>query len=388
MDALISGQEHDSTKAESFSYLSRGQFPLPIDAALARINADVYEPNSHSLDGWSPLSNKELRSAGIDPELLTNERNGFHSRIYTDHSGHYVLVFCGSNEVKDWIHNARQGIGLEDSQYRQSVQLSLAASRAFGDNLVLTGHSLGGGLATAGSLVTSAPAVTFNSAGLHSDTIGALGFDAAIVRQKMEHNGQIRRYAIHHEILTTLQEDTLLTRGLLPDAIGHKIELPDPHPLPGWKKLVPGNALGHGFHLHGMESVIEAQQLAIHGSIANPAHPQHRLFNDAFNELKKADRETLGFRSEDEYRRAAGSLAVKAQQGGLHRIDHIVAGANGTLFAVEGALESASHRVVGIDKWQAAAQSLEVSSKQLQPPTESPAQSIQPERQRHAVVLP
>jgi hypothetical protein len=153
-----------------------------------------------------------------------------------------------------------------------------------------------------------------------------------VVRQWAQ-EGPIRRYAIDHEVLTTLQEKALLTRGLLPDAIGHKIELPDPHPLHGWKKLRPGNALRHGFHLHGMDSVIEAQQLATHRSVANPAHPQHRLFNEAFNGLKGIDRETLGFRSEDEYRNAAGSLVVKAQQGGLHRIDHVIAGANGTLFA-------------------------------------------------------
>jgi hypothetical protein len=388
MYAQIPGHERDIDKSESFSSRNRGQVPLPIDATLARINADVYEANAHSIDGWSPLGDQELQRVGIDPVLLANERSGFRSRIYTDHQGHYVLAFCGSNEAKDWLHNTRQGIGLEDSQYRQGVQLSLAAKKAFGDNLVLTGHSLGGGLATAGSLVTSAPAVTFNSAGLHNDTIDSLGMNPEKVRQAMEHNGQIRRYAIDHEILTTLQEKALLTRGLLPDAIGHKIELPDPHPLHGWQKLVPGNSLRHGFHLHGMDAVIEAQQLAAYGSVADPAHPQHRLFNDAFNGLKGIDRETLGFRSEDEYRNAAGSLVVKAQQGGLHRIDHVVAGANGTLFAVEGPLESAGHRIVGIDKGQAASQSIEASSQQLQSPAEAPAQPMQPERQRHAVALP
>lgn len=388
MDALIPGYEQSAGTAESFSGQNRGKSPRPIDATLAKINAAVYDENAHPIDGWLPLGTQELRRAGIAPELLANERTGFLARIYTDHEGHYILAFCGSNEAKDWLHNTRQGIGFEDSQYRQGVQLSLAASKTFGENLILTGHSLGGGLATAGSLITSAPAVTFNSAGLHNDTIDSLGLSPQKVRQEMAQNGQIRRYAIDHEILTTLQENALLTRGLLPDAIGHKIELPDPHPLPDWKKLVPGSSLRHGFHLHGMDSVMEAQQLAAHGSMANPAHPQHGLFEEALSGLKAIDTETLGFRSEDEYRNAAGSLVVKAHEGGLSRIDHVVASANGMLFAVEGPLENASHRIVGIDKEHAAAQAIEASSQQLQSVTGTQSPSMHAERQRHAVALP
>lgn len=372
----------------TFADTIRGVEPHPIDSLLARINADAYEESGSVIDNWSPVSEEELAALKFRPSDLENSHSGFRARLYTDSNGHYVLTFPGSNEVEDWKHNLRQGAGLKDVQYEQAIDLARKAHHAFGNNVVLTGHSLGGGLASAGALATGSPAVTFNSAGLHSRTIEHLGFDAGAVRRELMTDGQIRHYSVRSEILTSLQEHNLLTRGLLPDALGHEIELPDPHPLQGWKKLVPGNSLRHGFHLHGMDAVIEAQQLASHDSVANPAHPQHRLFNEALNGLKSTDRGKLGFRSEDEYRRAAGSLAVKAQQGGLHRIDHVVVGVNGTLFAVEGPLESASHRVVGIDKWQAAAQSVEASSQQLQPATDAQAQTIQPERQRHAVVLP
>ena len=371
----------------SFASQVRGTTPHDLDAVLAAIAEDVYLDPGSNVYNWRPLSGEELQEAGVDKRALSDTRSGFTARLYTNHDGDVVLAFRGSNEGKDWFHNIGQGIGFDDAQYEAAEKAARKAYDAFGGKLVMTGHSLGGGLATLGSVVTGSPAVTFNSSGLSDQTIRRQGRDPDVVRQWAQ-EGSIRRYAIDHEILTTLQEGALLTRGLLPDAIGHKIELPDPHPLHGWEKLVPGNSLRHGVHLHGMASVIEAQQLANRDSIANPAHPQHRLFNDAFNELKKADRETLGFRSEDEYRRAAGSLTVKAQQGGLHRIDHVVVGANGKLFAVEGPLESASHRLVGVDKGQAAAQSIEASSKLLQPPTESPAQSIQPERHRHAVALP
>lgn len=371
----------------SFASQVRGTVPHDLDVVLAAIAKDVYLDPGSNVYSWRPLSDEELQEAGVDKRILSDTRSGFAARLYTNHDGDVVLAFRGSNEGKDWFHNIAQGIGLDDAQYEAAEKAARKAYDALGDKLVMTGHSLGGGLATLGSVVTGSPAVTFNSSGLSDQTIRRQGRDPDVVRQWAQ-EGPIRRYAIDHEILTTLQEDALLTHGLLPDAIGHKIELPDPHPLQGWKKLVPGNSLRHGFHLHGMDAVIEAQQLASHDSVANPAHTQHRLFNEALNGLKSTDREKLGFRSEDEYRRAAGSLAVKAQQGGLHRIDHVVVGVNGTLFAVEGPLESASHRVVGIDKWQAAAQSVEVSSQQLQPATDAQAQTIQPERQRHAVVLP
>ena len=74
----------------------------------------------------------------------------------------------------------------------------------------------------------------------------------------------------------------------------------------------------------------------------------------------------LGLSTETEYRNAAGALVARAHQAGLHRIDHVVVGANGVLFAAEGPLDGASRRIAGIDKAQAAAQPLEASSQQVQ----------------------
>jgi len=333
----------------------------PIDLELARINADVYEPLGTRVGRWYPAPAAELAGANIRPSDLENSHAGFRARVYTDGEGHYVLAFCGTNQARDWKHNFRQGVGLEDAQYDRAIDLSRTARLAFGDNLVLTGHSLGGGLASVGALATGAPAVTFNSAGLHDNSMQRLDFSPEETRRAIASNGLIRRYTVDHEILTTLQEENLLTRGLLPDAIGHRIELPDPEPLHGWRRLIPGSGLKHGLEMHGRDSVLRAEELAQH-SMAEPAHPAHTMYQAALDGMHGLRPEALGYANEDQYRNAAGSLVASAREAGLKRIDHVVVGANGALFAVEGPLQDASHRIASVDGQQAAARSFEESS--------------------------
>jgi X-Tfes, XVIPCD len=372
----------------SFASQVRGLHAQAIDVTLAHINADVYNAHGQSVDGWSPLTDEQLKNASISPALLVDERAGFRARIYSDQQGHYVLAFCGTNEGKDWLHNVRQGLGLRDKQYELATTLAQKASEAFGDELAITGHSLGGGLAAAGSIATGTPAVTFNAAGLHDNTIERLGLDPDAVRSELEQGEQIRRYAVDHEILTTLQERNLLTRGLLPDSIGHKIQLPDPDPQSFWQRLVPGSSLKHGVDIHGMDAVLKAQQLA-QPSLTNPAHPGHAMFNQALQGLHGIDADKLGFRAETEYENAAGALAVRARSAGLSKIDHVVPDTSGTtLFAVEGRLDDAAHRTVHVDKVQAAALPLEASAAQLQQAPSQASQQAEREQRRTTVLSP
>jgi hypothetical protein len=380
----------DAAKPRTFAEEVQGTDTHALDLTLGQLAADVYAKEGTTLNGWRPVTPAELANVGVDENLFENETTGFGARLYTDGHGDYVLAFRGTNEGRDWCHNVKQGLGLDDAQYDQALKLASQISHSFGkDNLAITGHSLGGGLASAASLKTGSPAVTFNSSGLHDNTIEALHLDPRAARE-WANAGHIRRYAVDHEILTTLQERNVLTRGLLPDAIGHKIELNDPHPLHGWKKLIPGSSVRHGIDMHGMDSVREAQLLALQGLITNPTHPANGMFNQAIGGLKAIKPDMLGFRSEAEYRNAAGSLTVKAREAGMQRIDHVVIGTNGSIFAVEGPLENASHRIAGMDKAQAAEQPIETSSRQLGPQHRPEAQigSPQAEVTRRAVFVP
>ncbi len=264
---LAANQAPDPT---SFNQQAAGQDAQPLDLELAQIAQTVYNPDTASVAGWNRLDDAALTQAGIDPSSLENSDTGFRAGIYTDGNGRYVVAFAGSNDVQDWITNARQGIGWDTAQYDQAVQLAQDAQQAFGENMIITGHSLGGGLASVAAAATDTTAVTFNAAGAHDDTLTALGLDPAQVRADAE-GGQIRRYNVGGEILTAAQEDIPLVNGI-PDALGHEITLDDPDPPQApdftWNPIemakrtadyLADKATRPG-ELHGMGPMIEAMQ--------------------------------------------------------------------------------------------------------------------------------
>lgn len=245
----------------SFEAEVRGQGPREIDLELAAMAQDVYDLDSQGIDGWTRLDEAQLEAANIDPEMLEDPRTGFRAAIYTDGDGRHVLAFAGTNptEFSDWVSNFRQGLGFEDEQYVQATRLAEAAEAAFGDDLVITGHSLGGGLAAVAALATDSAAVTFNAAGLHDSTMRELGLTPDDARATAE-DGLIRSYVVDGEVVTHLQEDYWRTAPIAPDAVGHTIELADPHSF--WEHLNPLNLWepSHRVRLHLMEAVLDAMQ--------------------------------------------------------------------------------------------------------------------------------
>ncbi len=84
-------------------------------------------------------------------------------------------------------------------------------------NAYIAGHSLGGGLASAASIVSGFHAYTFNAAGLHPDTVGGMNLANAA--------SLIDAYKVDYDILTWVQESTVAVMFLyglvdIPNAIG------------------------------------------------------------------------------------------------------------------------------------------------------------------------
>ncbi len=132
--------------------------------------------------------------------------SGFQAGLYfSSATGKYILAFEGTNPalastdgIRDLCQDIKQGPGIQTEQYELAINLAKQMKRLYGDKLILTGHSLGGGLATAAALVNDIPAFVVDPAGVHLDTIARHGADFS--REKELVHG-IRLYG---EVLTTL----------------------------------------------------------------------------------------------------------------------------------------------------------------------------------------
>lgn len=83
-----------------------------------------------------------------------------------------IVAFAGTRDGRDWRANIGQGLGLPTGQYRQAVEFAEKWEASNGNNVILTGHSLGGGLASYASIKTGLRATAVNSAPLALDHLG------------------------------------------------------------------------------------------------------------------------------------------------------------------------------------------------------------------------
>lgn len=100
---------------------------------------------------------------------IHSDDTGLRAALFVDGSGNQVLAYAGTDFTSwaDWKANILQGMGLESAQYTNAIELA----RSYG-SITFTGHSLGGGLASAAAIYTGGTASVFNAAGLHDNTIG------------------------------------------------------------------------------------------------------------------------------------------------------------------------------------------------------------------------
>ena len=100
---------------------------------------------------------------------------------------------------------------------------------------------------------------------------------------------------------------------------------------------------------------------AVAASVAHANHPEHARYRDIYEALLPVS----GLSSDQERQQAAASMMVAARAAGMSRVDHIIAGADGAVFAVQGDLRDASHKILPLDLAQLAAQPIETSTAQL-----------------------
>ena len=164
----------------------------------------------------------DVTSNGWEVVRVDNQENGYgdgyQGALYKGtYNGNteYIYATAGTDftSVDDWKNNGEQIISGDAQQYSTSVGIAQNESKAH-PGVSFTGHSLGGGLASANALSTEGKAVTFNAAGLSKATktnpkLGLSGKSA-----------NINAYVVKGEIVSHLQ------RNLGLKAEGNIISLP------------------------------------------------------------------------------------------------------------------------------------------------------------------
>lgn len=166
-------------RAEAFSLV------LPQAAYLADLNRDLYH---HTYDGQMWQKGATMMTAEVAPGVqITVYRDpatdGYAELYPAKDDQAAVLIFRGTQvtSVNDILANITQFAGAIPPKYQWASALTAQTVRELnGQRLIVSGHSLGGGLAMYAGLKNNVPAVTFNPAGLSKMAFDGLPEQALI----------------------------------------------------------------------------------------------------------------------------------------------------------------------------------------------------------------
>ena len=151
--------------------------PTPEEAARMAAHAYGGESDKILTGGWGVSS----RDVGLKKSDFDNKNTGLQSKLYErvkkDGSTEYTYATAGTDptSVKDIGANVKQTVA-GSSQYTKYISNAKTISKSLGDaELTFTGHSLGGGTASANAIATDKKALTFNASGLSIATKYVLG---------------------------------------------------------------------------------------------------------------------------------------------------------------------------------------------------------------------
>jgi len=145
----------------------------------------IYSRMDNPVFAFRKVIESEMVELGIDPSiialLIDHQQSGLDAALYREFiTGKYVLAFAGTDPTsfEDWYANIAQAFapgGVDQYTSAVSIAKELMNNAAFNaSNIYITGHSLGGGLASAASMASGFHAYTFNAAGLHPLTVSGL----------------------------------------------------------------------------------------------------------------------------------------------------------------------------------------------------------------------
>ena len=182
-----------------------------IDAKLAN---GIYDKNFTGTDGYTMVGKPYTATNGLRAATFSNG---------TDN----VVVYAGTSpsSLANWWANLTQAFGFRSAQYEGGIKYAQEQYAAYNGNVRFTGHSLGGGIASAAAIITGGSATTFNAAGVHDNTLR--GIDRS--------NGSVTSYYSSFDVLHFINAITPTSAS------------------------VPGQRISLGAAgLHGMDSMVKA----------------------------------------------------------------------------------------------------------------------------------
>jgi pimeloyl-ACP methyl ester carboxylesterase len=136
---------------------------------------------------------------------LFDKTGGFHAKLYHDvRTDQFILGFGGTEPVNpdDWLTNIYQFFGSPASQYERGCELVKRIRPDYHHKVTLTGHSLGGGIATVAAIQhKKLHAIVFNPPAIHRKTIKQ--FDVFLVALA---ENRVRRFVVFGEILDSINQ--------------------------------------------------------------------------------------------------------------------------------------------------------------------------------------
>lgn len=140
---------------------------------LARLSEDVYENHSGQLlGGWH-----ESSAFPTIQQEFNCPTNGLRCRLYSRSVKgkiQFALAVAGTRNLANIIEDARQAINGRSSLYEMVISITRKLQKGIQGlkgQLILTGHSMGGGAAALSSLATGVKSVIFNPAELNKERI-------------------------------------------------------------------------------------------------------------------------------------------------------------------------------------------------------------------------
>lgn len=213
---------------------------------MATLANNVYQ-DTGAPSGYERLSdNPSTLPPGLQDFQFHDPESGFDAALYRTPQGGLVIAYRGTetSSLNDWETDLKQAAGRPCDQYDQAVDLAKLVQDVYPDeNVEITGHSLGGGLAQVASAATGYPATTFNAAGINPATFSRYEVGPSDVNSK--------NYTVQGDVLTTGQSWLPV-----PEASGQQITL-EARDANG--NLLPSNPLER----HSMESVQQSLDYGI-----------------------------------------------------------------------------------------------------------------------------